>query len=192
VIIFLTFGLKLFLILKNKAVFLFLIKFFVTYLILSGLYQFYLTKNNKNGLIKTDFITKQVAYHTIFTGKTFGYSFKTEPNIDEASMKLIINDKYVARVVEGCNAVSVMILFWAFIIAFTGKWYETLLFGLIGILLIYFINIARIFLLTLAIDRYPQYSTFLHKIVFPAIIYGFTFLLWMIWVKRVENRTKVI
>lgn len=174
---------------KNKAVFLFLIKFFVTYFILSGLYQFYLTKNNENGLKKTDYITKQVAYHTIFTGKILGYNFKTEPNIEEPSMKLIINEKYVARVVEGCNAVSVMILFWAFIIAFSGKWDETLLFGIMGILLIYFINIARIFLLTLAIDSYPQHSTFLHKIVFPAIIYGFTFLLWMIWVKRVENRT---
>lgn len=178
---------------KNKAVLLFLIKFFATYLILSVLYQYYLTKINKNGLTKKpDHITTQVAYHTVFLGKIFDYSFKTEPNTDEASMKLIYNGKYLARVVEGCNAVSVMILFWAFIIAFSGKWYETLLFGVMGIFLIYIMNIARIFLLTLAIERYPQHATFLHKIVFPSIIYGFTFLLWMIWVKRVENKTLAI
>ncbi len=176
--------------LKNKAVILFLVKFFATYLILGGLYQWYLSHYKQAAPNKIDYITKQVAYQTIDLGNFLGYSIQTEPNLDEPSMKVILNGKYVARVVEGCNAISVLILFWAFIIAFSGTWKETLLFGMIGSVFIYLINLLRIFVLTYATYHYPQHTDFLHKIIFPGIIYGFTFLLWMVWVKRLERKKK--
>mgnify|MGYP002079510334 CR=1 FL=1 len=182
-----TFVMKIIQNMKNKAVILFLVKFFATYLIFGGLYQWYLSHNKQISPNQADYITKQVAYQTIDLGRFLGYSIQTEPNLDEASMKIILNGQYVARVVEGCNAMSVLILFWAFIIAFSGKWKETLIFGVIGSISIYLINLLRIFVLTYATYRYPQHTDFLHKIIFPGIIYGFTFLLWMVWVKRLES-----
>ena len=47
---------------------------------------------------------------------------------------------------------------------------------------IYVINIFRIFFLVVAVYEYPQFTEFLHSIVFPAIIYGFVFLLWLYWI----------
>jgi len=124
-----------------------------------------------------------VASHTESLGNFLGFQFVTEQHPEELSFKIFTDDNYVARVVEGCNSISVIILFWAFIIAFTGNWKNTLLYGFIGSILIYSLNIIRIVLLSVAIHSYPHYSDFLHQIVFPAIIYGFTFLLWVIWVK---------
>ncbi len=171
---------------KYKPVVLFIVKFFTVYLVLSFVYNFYLNSFEDHKEIKTDFITQQVSFQTVAVGTFFGMHIYTQVNTDEPSMKLVYNNKYVARVVEGCNAVSVIILFWAFIIAFSGTWKDTLVFGIIGTLLIYVINLFRILILTWAIYYFSSYSEFSHQIVFPAIIYGFTFLLWVMWVRKME------
>lgn len=93
-------------------------------------------------------------------------------------------DRYVARIVEGCNAVSVMILFASFVMAFAGKFKRTLAFILIGIILIHILNLFRIAFLATLLYHYPQHSHLTHGVLFPLIIYGFVFLLWVVWVKK--------
>lgn len=169
---------------KNKQVLFFLLRFFVSYTILAGLYQWYLTKNQeKEPQFSCSPITRIVTDNSVCVGNALGLKFRSEQHKEELSFKLFTNDHYVARIVEGCNSISVILLFWSFIIAFAGAWKKTLLFGLIGGALIYVLNIFRIVFIAVALDKYPQHSQFLHQILFPAIIYGFTFLLWIIWVK---------
>lgn len=175
---------------KNKAVIIFLLKFFVSYFVLSGLYQWYL-KNNQQTVPEYSCspVTAMVAKHTTWLGSAIGFEFSSEQHPEELSFTLSTNNHYVARVVEGCNSVSIIILFWAFIIAFSGTWQKTLLFGIVGTLAIYILNIIRIAFITVALDKYPQHSDFLHQILFPAIIYGFTFVLWVIWVRHLAHNT---
>lgn len=169
---------------KNKAVLIFLLRFFVSYFILSGLYQWYLQNNQQTEPVYScSPITSMVTDHTVFVGNLLGFNFSSEQSAEELSFKLSTNDHYIARVVQGCNSISVIILFWAFIIAFAGSWQKTILFGLLGSVSIYILNILRIVFISVALDKYPQYSDFLHQIIFPAIIYGFTFILWVIWVR---------
>lgn len=169
---------------KNRAVIVFLLRFFVSYFMLSGFYQLYLSSKQQKGEIYSCApITKLVADQTVTTANLLGYEFSSEQHPSELSIKLFTENKYRARVVEGCNSLSIIILFWAFIIAFKGSFKNTLLFGIFGTLLIYFLNIIRIIFITLALDSYPQHSHFLHQIIFPSIIYGFTFILWVVWVR---------
>ncbi len=169
---------------KNKAVLLFLLRFFVSYLLLAGGYQWYLTVFQQNETIyRCDPITETVANQCVAVGNFLGYEFHQEQHPDELSIKLYTDKHYTARVIEGCNAMSIIILFWAFIIAFRGTWKNTLLFGIVGGFLIYWMNIARIVFLTIVLDTYPQNSDFWHQIIFPSIIYGFTFILWVVWVR---------
>jgi len=100
---------------------------------------------------------------------------------------VLLNDVYVSRVIEGCNSISIIILFIAFIAAFSGGLKATILYSFVGSFLIYIINILRIAFLSFMFYKYPNQQVFLHNIVFPAVIYGFTFLLWVIWVKRFSN-----
>jgi exosortase family protein XrtF len=77
-----------------------------------------------------------------------------------------------------------MILFAAFVIAFTGKLKKTLLFILIGITIIHILNILRIALLTMALYYYPASQHLLHGVIFPLIIYGVVVVLWVILVNK--------
>src|SRR5690606_20266920 len=104
------------------------------------------------------------------------------PHPDEPSMKFIVNGKFLARIIEGCNSVSVIVLFVSFIIAFSGRLKETIIFAVSGGVLIYVVNVLRIVVLSIGLYHYPWRAEILHQVVFPGIIYGMVFLLWMFWV----------
>jgi exosortase family protein XrtF len=122
--------------------------------------------------------------------ETLGYQAQVIPHPDEPSMKLIINKKYVARVIEGCNSVSVIILFASFIIAFTGRFKTTVLYLMAGSVLIYIANLVRVVILSIGLYHYPWRKDILHTVIFPAIIYGMVCLLWLFWVNRFSNTEK--
>ena len=121
---------------------------------------------------------------------SFGYQTQVVPHPDEPSMKLILNGEYLARIIEGCNSISVVILFLSFIVAFSGKLKTTFFYILSGSVLIYAVNLLRIVILTLGLYHYPEYSDVLHTVIFPGIIYGMVFLLWIFWVNRFSKLNK--
>lgn len=164
-----------------KPFLLFLAKFFLTYLLLTLIYQGYL---NGFGSVKVDSITKTVARHTEQVLKLYDNDVAIEENKPQPYIKLFYRQKYIARVIEGCNAVSVIILFISFVVAFSGKLKHTLLFILGGSLMIYILNIARIAILCILMYRFPEQEHILHGVVFPLIIYGAVFILWVIWVNK--------
>lgn len=168
---------------QNKPFLLFLAKFFLSYMLLTFIYQSYLNQYDKN-TFEVDGITKLVAEQSKDLLLFFNKNAATETHLSQASVKFYYNNKYISRIVEGCNAVSVIILYFAFIIAFTGKWKPTLFFIVFGGLSIHALNIGRVSLLSVLFFNFPQYETFLHDVVFPLIIYGFVFLLWLIWVYK--------
>jgi exosortase family protein XrtF len=108
----------------------------------------------------------------------------------EMSVKLLVTNLYVARVIEGCNSISIIILFIAFIVAFSGPKKATFLYVITGSVIIYFINIARIAFLTMMLYHYPNQQMVLHNLIFPAIIYGTVFLLWVVWVQKFSHYKK--
>jgi len=134
-----------------------------------------------------DYITNLVARQSKSLIETVGLKAEIEPHPNEASMKLIINNKFVARIIEGCNSISIIILFVSFIIAFSGKFKTTLFYLLFGCVTIYVVNLIRIVILTIGLYNYPWRREILHSVIFPLIIYGLVFLLWMFWVNRFVN-----
>lgn len=175
---------------KNRLIIIFLIKFFTTYFLLFGLYSFYLKKSQNKDTFKTASITTLVADQSVAILRFFNFDVHKKQHEEELSIKLIIEGNYTARVIEGCNSVSIIILFVAFVIAFSATFKATALYILLGSFLIYTINLLRIAFLTVMIHKYPAYQEFLHGIVFPAIIYGITFLLWVIWVNKFSKFKK--
>jgi exosortase family protein XrtF len=117
-----------------------------------------------------------------------GYDAQISPHSNERSMKLLVNSKFVARVVEGCNSISVIILFVSFIIAFSGKFKVTFFYLLAGSALIYVVNLVRIAILSIGLYNYPWRRDILHTVIFPLIIYGLVFLLWMLWVNQFSKK----
>jgi exosortase family protein XrtF len=166
-------------------------KFFATYFILFAIYSVYLENSQqKKGVFKTSSITTKVAKQTAGVLNILGYNAYYEQHNEELSVKLFIQDRFTVRVIEGCNSISLIILFIAFIVAFAGSLKATLLFAVFGSVFIYGVNILRIAFLTLIIYKYPASQEFFHTLVFPAIIYGTIFLLWVLWVHQFSNYKK--
>lgn len=171
---------------KNKAVIQFLLVFFGSYLLLAVSYKLYLEYYASSEIIP-DPITTLVALQSEAILQTIGYDTFTIPYLKNESIRLALNNRFVVRVNEGCNGISVLILFTSFVLAFFSGWKKTILFLFAGTVLIYVLNILRIVLITMGIYHYPQYTDLLHDILFPVFIYGVVFSLWIVWVKQYRN-----
>lgn len=166
---------------------LFLSKFFLSYIALTLLYQLYLNQFTVNEI---DAITGLVAQHTGQLMSIFKADFQISSNTNEDFLRLMYNGSYVARMIEGCNAISILILFVSFVFSFSEKVKVTLLFIFLGSCLIYFLNVIRIALLCVLMYRYPEKEGLLHGVLFPAFIYGIVFFLWLIWVNKYASYGK--
>ena len=145
------------------------------------MYQQYLNGFDENEI---DSITRMVSENTEQVMQLFNNQSFIEESATHPYMKLFFNTKYVARIVEGCNAISVIILFISFVLSFSGKLKTTVLFILGGSLLIYILNVLRIAVLSALIFYFPKQEPFLHGVLFPLYIYGVVFMLWLIWVRN--------
>lgn len=173
---------------KYKRSIIFLLKFFLSYFLLFTVYSYYLNgSQQKQGQFECAPLTTSVANQTVNVLHFFGYKAEAIQHNEEMSVKILIDEVYLARVIEGCNSISIIILFASFIIAFPGPRKVALLYAVFGSLVIYGINILRIAILTVLLYKYPNQQGFLHNLLFPAIIYGTTFLLWVVWVRRFSN-----
>lgn len=170
-----------------KPFLLFLASFFGTYVLLSLCYQFFLNGFDSN---KTDSITHFVAQNTEAVLSWFYQLVRVEEVVNEPFYSVYFQNKCVARIVEGCNGISVIILFISFVVAFSGSLKNTLLFVFGGSLLIYILNVFRIGVLTVLIYYFPKQEHLLHGVLFPLIIYGVVFVLWVIWVNKFSKYAK--
>ncbi len=174
---------------KYKSVIKFILTFLLVYISFSVIYKLYLDAS-EDSQFYPDYMTHLVALQSESLLNTFGYDTQIVPHPEEASMKLIVNGKYLARIIEGCNSISVLILFISFIVAFSGKLKATFFYILSGSVLIYIVNLIRIVILSMGVYHYPEHGDILHTVVFPAIIYGMVFLLWIFWVNRFSKLKK--
>lgn len=172
---------------RRKTIIRFLTKFFITYFLLVLLYNFYLDKTQKRGdtfEFTCSPITQTVAYHTQKLANLFGYQANVYQHESELSMKFYLGDHYSFRLIEGCNSISVIILFIAFVVAFSGSVPATIIYAIVGSFVIYFMNLVRLVVISVLTKEHPEYDYFLHDLFFPAIIYGTVLVLWVIWVNK--------
>ena len=161
----------------------FLAIFFGVYLIFTFLYQSYLNTYAVQN-VSIDFITENVAKQAAFVIKLVDKNAYYIVSKTTSSVQLFYKNASISRVVEGCNAMSIIILFTSFIIAFSGYWKPTILYIAIGSVLIYTFNVLRIALLSILFYELPQYKNLLHGVVFPGIIYTVVFALWVLWTTK--------
>lgn len=171
------------LLVKYKLVIKFILTFLLVYVALSLGYKFYLQFSD-GSLYYPDYLTHLVAVQCQDLLQTLGCQVEIIPHDSEPSIKVILNGIYLSRIIEGCNASSVIILFISFIVAFASDFKTTVIYMLLGSVLIYVVNLMRIVIINLGLYYYPEYESILHEIVFPVIIYGMMFLLWVFWVNR--------
>ncbi|WP_379967088.1 exosortase family protein XrtF [Epilithonimonas sp. UC225_85] len=165
-----------------------LLRFVVIYIVFVLLYQLYLN-NYENDVV--DPFTRWVANQVGYLQSIFGFPTVLVDNLKLHSVLFQTSGKYTTRMVEGCNVISVAILFAAFIFAFY-KGAKTFLYVFAGLIILHILNVLRITLLNIILIKYPQYEKIGHDYIFPAIIYGGVIVLWLVWIqffalKKKEN-----
>ena len=161
--------------------------FFLTYIVLTLLYKFYLNSYQAEELDAVTTISGKNAEQLL---KLFNYDIIIQKSSQNPWQEIILNGRYIARITEGCNAVSVMILFVSFVAAFSRNLKKTLLFILFGLVSTYIFNVLRISTLIVLSYNFPQYTRFLHGTFFPLVIYGYVFILWVFWINRFSKYAK--
>lgn len=126
--------------------------------------------------------TKLVAVHSATFLQIFSRDVYTEPNPKGPTLFLKANDRVVLSIYEGCNGINVMIVFFAFVIAFSGKARHTVVFIPIGLLIIHLFNLFRVALLYLLAESNSRHFYYYHKYFFTATLYLIVFALWIAWV----------
>lgn len=159
----------------------FLIRFCGVYALLSIIYKWWYLDQFNIQLLEYDGITELVARQVQFLAHLFNLPITMFPSERAPALAVFYNHTLVAQIIEGCNAVSILILFTAFIAAFYSSFKNTLLYLLAGIVIIYVLNLFRILWFVWALYYYPQHRELLHDLIFPLIIYGSVFALWMLW-----------
>lgn len=176
-----------------RGVIFFLLRFFLVYMALSISYGFYISHFDTLTPPETDPFTRLVSEQTRTTAQALGYESETIHNHhrlfaaeeEQTYDSLYMDNKYAISVEEGCNGISVAILFLAFVVGFGGKWKAMTWFLPFGLLIIHLSNIGRLILLSiLNVDFDGAAFHFFHKYGFTAVIYGTVFLLWIWWVNK--------
>lgn len=156
-----------------------LLRFIMIYLVLLFAYQFYLNAGKDSGL---DPFSRIIANQVNAVQNALGYPSQLYNDVKNEQVWFYVKKQYVTRMVEGCNAISVMILFVSFVFAFY-KGAKTFVFVLAGLVLLYIMNLLRIVGLNIVMAEHAEYGKMFHDYVFPAVIYGSVVLLWLIWIK---------
>lgn len=156
-----------------------LLRFVIIYILLVLLYQFYL---NAYADEVVDPFTRWVAEQVALVQGFAGFPTVLVDSFKQHSVYFLTGEMYTTRMVEGCNVISVAVLFTAFIFAFY-KGAKTFLFAVGGIILLHILNVLRIALLNIIYLKYSQYEKVAHDYLFPAIIYGGVIILWLVWIQ---------
>ena len=173
---------------KYKKVVRFIAVFSVVYFLTSLTYSTYIGQTNS--VFFPDALTYNVSWSTKVLLELWSFDIILEPNALYHSQKLYVNSKPLFNIVEGCNGLSVIILFAAFTIALKSSVLVTITYMVLGSLSLYIVNILRLVFLALGYYYYPSQKVLLHDIVFPLIIYGFLLFLWILWIKINAKFTK--
>lgn len=169
--------------LKQNRFLKFLVVSSVIYLALYLFFEFYIKKHT---FIDQRFIALIINSSDFFLN-LIGYdTFKT---ISDSDYQVLgIDGSNGVWIGSSCNALTLFFLFAVFIAAYPGHQKSKLWYIPLGLLLIHILNIIRVIALALIAFYNKDYLDFNHTYTFTFIIYGFIFLLWMIWVNNYSTK----
>jgi len=99
-------------------------------------------------------------------------------------------DKFSFIVVSECGAIEVMAIFFAAVLAFPALWSRRLIGIVVGVPMLYCVNIFRLCCLAMigALDHSGEWFKFTHEYVWQAVYIVFVVMVWLAWVEYIVHR----
>jgi exosortase family protein XrtF len=160
--------------LKNPLV-RFLISVFALYLLWYLIYNLWLHPDERLDLFVID-LTISISKWIL---ELFGYMVYTG-----ADRLIGVDGTSGLWIGDNCNGIVLFSLFAGFVIAYQGKIKYKLIYIPLGIISIQLLNVLRVVILAILDTHSRAWTEFNHTYTFTIIIYGYIFLLWMLWVNK--------
>lgn len=90
----------------------------------------------------------------------------------------------IVGIYKACDGLELMVLASGFILCFYGPWKRKVFFITSVTLGLYFLNLLRCSMLGVIHIKWPQHFEFAHKYIFNLIVYGFAFIMFMLYVSK--------
>jgi exosortase family protein XrtF len=169
-----------------KPSILFVLKFVGLYILLNLLYAAYLYVYNDQADPMTLLVTEQTAAII----DLYESGIDTRANENGRSWYVTKDGSPVLSVYEGCNGLNMMIIFVVFLFAYS-TWHKKFIWFIpLGLVMIHLFNLLRIVLLFHVTIDYPKALYFSHKYAFTAFIFLAVFILWYLWIAKLETTLK--
>lgn len=107
------------------------------------------------------------------------------------TMHFYFPNQCVMYVNSGCSGLKQILQFALLIMLFPGPWKKKLWFIPLGILVMHLTNLIRVIGLAVIMNNWPQYWNFSHDYIFRVMFYVVIFLLWVVWVERIKDVSKI-
>ena len=158
----------------------FLFIFLAVYAGMSLAYQGYLQRSGAH----VDPMSRILGEHAAMGLSAVGYAAVSEHSPGLQEERILIDSIAKVKVIEGCNGLSVMILFLAFVLAF-GPWSSRKgKFVVWGLLAIHAFNVIRVAVLALIIHHSDGSWYSVQKNLFTGSIYLLVLVLWVLWTRQ--------
>lgn len=174
---------------------LFLLKGLALLILWKTLYLAFLAPTRLLDAPLTNSVGIATAYTLNLISGTDSFTARSEVNrtetegipINDPVMAVYLHDRPTLSIADPCNALELFILFAGFILCLPAKASRKIAFISTGLILIWIINVLRCVGLIEIYLYNPKYTHFSHHYAFKFIVYGFIFLLWMLFTKKLIN-----
>ncbi len=122
------------------------------------------------------FMSYHVAYVVNAVCGWFGY----DTELVDTSI-YFIGSGCTSRIVWGCTGLKQSFIFLMALLLSRGPIVHKIWYSLLGLVVIYFVNIARIAIIAMIIDRHPDMFVVMHDYVMKYLFYAIIFGMWVIW-----------
>lgn len=95
-----------------------------------------------------------------------------------------IGQRNILFIMDSCNAFKLFVLYAGFLICAPGIIKKKLVYTLIGLPLIFVLNIARCYAVAILVLRKPEWIYIAHHYIFTIVVYSAIFLLWLSFLKE--------
>lgn len=113
--------------------------------------------------------------------------------VESNSAMLIVHDDEVSLfIADQCNALELFVLYIGFIICMPSSFLRKLKYIIIGVIIIDVVNILRCCGLIYINEYSDQYFEFAHHYLFKIIVYGCTFIMWIIFSRKLSLKNEPV
>ena len=97
---------------------------------------------------------------------------------------LILSERFSVNIMNGCNGVETMAIFFSAVLAFPATWRSRLAGLVLGLIAIQVVNLLRVVALYLTGAYLPKLFDTSHTVLWQGIVILFGVLLWIFWASR--------